>query len=53
MGAPMHFTPGDQVDPRNLLFQDRRLHRAKLRVGEIGRLELSQGNEPVDSTMKA
>jgi hypothetical protein len=38
MRAPMHFTPGDHVDPRNLLLQDRRLHRAKLRIGKIGRL---------------
>jgi hypothetical protein len=44
MGAPMHFAPRDHVDPRVLLFQDRRLHRAKLRVGEIGRLKLSQGH---------
>ena len=53
MRAPMHFASGDHVDPRNLLFYDRRLHRAKLRVGKIGRLELSQGDEPVESLVPA
>jgi len=53
MGAPMHFAPRDHVDPRRLLFQDRRLHRAKLRVGKIGRLELSQGHQPVERLVPA
>src|SRR5215472_1166845 len=48
VGAPMHLAVRDHVDPRRLLLQDRRLHRAKLCVAEIGRLELPQSYEAVE-----
>ena len=53
MGPPMHLAARDHVDARGLLFQDRRLHRAKLRVRDIRRLELAQRNEAIERLVPA
>jgi hypothetical protein len=46
--SPVHLAAGDDVDAGDLLFEDRGLHRAILRVGDIGRLKLIQGDQAVE-----
>ena len=41
MRPPVHLTAGDHIDPGDLLFQDRSLRRAQLRVGKIACGELT------------
>jgi hypothetical protein len=47
MPAPMHFAARDHIDSRDLLFQDRGLGRAQLRIGEVSFRELAQRNHAV------
>ena len=35
MPAPVHFAPSDHVNTGGFLFENRGLHRAHLRVGEV------------------
>jgi hypothetical protein len=50
---PMHLTARDDVDSRRLLFQNRGLGGAKLRVGEIARRKITQGNQAIQRLIPA
>ena len=50
VGPPVHLPAGDDVDARDLLFEDGGLGGAQLRVGEIARRELSCGDQPVEDS---
>jgi hypothetical protein len=41
MPTTVHFTAGDYIDPSDLLFQDRCLGRAQVRIGEVPFRELA------------
>ena len=51
--APVHFTPGDDIDAGDLLLKDRGLGRAQLGISEVTLCELAQSNKPVQGLVPA
>jgi hypothetical protein len=49
MRAAMHLAPGNDINAGGFLFENGRLHRAKLCVREIGARELTHRHEPIQS----
>ena len=45
----MHFPTRDDIDAGSLLFEDGRLHGAKLRVNEVAFGELAERDQPIQS----